>query len=260
MLMAAEGLTTKFIGKTRQSVDVLRTDGLGRFLQLSALSLSEPLRFQWLRRRVAADARQALTSLKVAKRSRGLFIDCGSNIGQGYKFFSQYFTPDHYDYVLIEPNKNCFSYLRALCTGEINIEIIGKAASVRDGQVELFGPPADRAEPTHEGCSIVADHNGSLYQSERFAPDLVETFSLSQMIRAKRDLYDIVILKLDVEGAEYDILDDVLNSGTHRDIFAAYVEFHSLYVRGSEKRRKQAVEREIVHAFSNAGTRFRRWI
>lgn len=133
MFIAATGptaqLATKLTEKTQKATDVLRTEGLRRFLQLSALSLSEPFRSRWLRRRVATDARQALSKLKAARRSRGLFIDCGSNIGQGYKYFSRYYTPDRYDFVLVEPNKNCLAHLYALRSEKATMEIIGKAAA-----------------------------------------------------------------------------------------------------------------------------------
>ncbi|RWM09961.1 MAG: FkbM family methyltransferase [Mesorhizobium sp.] len=248
------------MGKIKRSLEVLRTEGPVRLLQLSALSLIEPLRSQGLRPRVASDAKQALSHLNLTKRSRGLFIDCGSNIGQGFRFFSTYYTPDKYDYVLIEPNKNCLAQLNALRAKNLSMEIIPKAASVKDGYAELFGPPPDRSEATHQSCSIVLDHNGSLYQSHRFAPDLVETFSLSQMIRTKRRLYDVIVLKLDVEGAEYEILDDLIRAGVHRDLYAAYVEFHSLKLRNPARREKRALEARMVKAFDEAGIRFRRWI
>ncbi|UVK44921.1 FkbM family methyltransferase [Mesorhizobium sp. AR07] len=250
----------KAVGTIRRSANVLRTEGLGRFLQLSVSSLSEPIRSQILCRRVAGDARQALSKLNEANRNRGLFIDCGSNVGQGYKFFSRHYTPDRYDYVLIEPNRHCLPHLEALRSDKGAMEIVAKAASVKDGYVELFGPPADQANPTHEGCSIFPSHNGSLYQSQRFAHELVETFSLSQMIRAKRRQYEVVVLKLDVEGAEYEILDDMIRSGIHRDLFAAYVEFHSLYMRSSEARMTRAIELEIMREFQKAGTHISRWI
>ncbi|MCV3205913.1 FkbM family methyltransferase [Mesorhizobium sp. YC-39] len=253
-------LATKLNRKTQQAAHILRAEGFGRVLQLSAWSLSEPVRSLWLRRRVGTDARQALSKLKAAERNRGLFIDCGSNIGQGYKYFSRYYTPDHYDYVLVEPNKNCLPHLDALRSENATMEIIVKAASVKDGYAELFGPPPERSGPTHQGCSIVYGHNESLYQSLRFTPDLVETFSLSQMIRAKRELYDVVVLKLDVEGAEYEILDDMIRSGSHRDLYAAYVEFHSLKMRTSERQKKRVAEFQIRDAFLKAGTRFREWI
>ncbi|WP_246676980.1 FkbM family methyltransferase [Mesorhizobium sp. B2-4-15] len=250
----------KAIRKINQIADVLRTNRFGRLLQLSALSLSEPIRSQRLRHRVASDARQALSKLKAATRSRGLFIDCGSNIGQGYKFFSRYYTPDHFDYILVEPNKNCLEYLHGLRSENGAMEIVAKAASVKDGYAELLGPPPERSDPTYEGCSIVPGHNGGLYQSQRFAPELVETFSLSRMIQAKRSLYEVVVLKLDVEGAEYEILDDMIRSGLHRDLHAAYVEFHSPYMRNSEGRRTAAMEREIVREFLEAGTPISRWM
>ncbi|TIU55389.1 MAG: FkbM family methyltransferase, partial [Mesorhizobium sp.] len=116
-----------------------------------------PFRSQGLRPRVASDARQALSHLNLTTRSRGLFIDCGSNIGQGFKYFSAYYTPDRYDYLLIEPNKNCLAQLNALRADNLTMEIVAKAASVKDGYAELFGPPPERSEATHQSCSIVLD-------------------------------------------------------------------------------------------------------
>ncbi|TPM94471.1 FkbM family methyltransferase [Mesorhizobium sp. B2-1-3A] len=249
----------KAIRKINQIAHVLRTKGPGRFLQLSTLSLSEPIRSQRLRRRVASDARRALSRLEAAKRPRGLFIDCGSNVGQAYRFFSRYYTPDYYDYVLVEPNKNCLEHLHGLRSENVAIEVVAKAASAKDGYAELLGPPG-RSDPTYEGCSIIPGHNGGLYQPQRFAPELVETFSLSQMIRDRRGLYEVVVLKLDVEGAEYEILDDIIRSGLHRDLHATYVEFHSLYMRNPEGRKTAAVERKIVNEFQQAGTHISRWI
>ena len=53
-----------------------------------------------------------------------LFIDCGSNLGQGFKFFRKYFTLDIFDYILIEPNPNCIKELKKLTNKKITLIII----------------------------------------------------------------------------------------------------------------------------------------
>jgi FkbM family methyltransferase len=105
-----------------------------------------------------------------------------------------------------------------------SIEIIEKAASARDGHTRLFGPPAAQRDPTYEGCSIVIDHNNALYEAEEITVGLVETFSLSNLIMAKRAAYDVVAMKMDVEDAEYEILEDMIEKGVHRKLDAVYVE------------------------------------
>ena len=46
-------------------------------------------------------------SKNLSKDKKGLFIDCGSNLGQGFTFFEQYFPLKIFDYILVEPNPFC---------------------------------------------------------------------------------------------------------------------------------------------------------
>jgi hypothetical protein len=99
-----------------------------------------------------------------------------------------------------------------------------------------------------------------LYEAEEITVGLVETFSLSDLIMAKRAAYDAVVMKMDVEGAEYEILEDVIEKGVHRKLDAVYVEFHSQYMTGSERADRRSVEKKIQNSFSRANVVFRRWI
>jgi FkbM family methyltransferase len=230
-------------------------------LELSVLSLNEPIRALHLRTAVSADATRALSKLRNGKHGRGLFIDCGSNIGQGYSYFSRYYKREHYDYILIEPNVQCLPFLEALRADcGVHIEIIGKAASTTSGFARLFGPPSGRGDPTYQGRSIVAEHNSSFYDNVDATEDVVETFSLSQLILEKRNSYDLIALKMDVEGAEYDILEDILESGAHRELFATYIEFHSLYMKQLERAAKRILEEKIKRSLESANVIFREWI
>jgi len=247
--------------KVRQSADILRQDGPFRLLELSAASLSEPVRALQLRANIAADAKRAMAKLKDGKRGRGLFIDCGSNIGQGYKFFRRYYTPNFYDYILVEPNPHCLPYLEALRLNDgARIEIIGKAAGVKDGHAELFGPPASRWNPTYEGFSIVREHNCQLYEPEASITTTVQTFSLAQLINDRQAAYDFIVMKMDIEGAEYEILTDIICAGAHFGIHAAYIEFHSLYMKKEEREQKRIAEREIRHVLQSENILLRGWI
>jgi len=257
----AKQAARRMANRIKQSAEVLRKQGLLKFLQLSISSLIEPFRSAQLRAAVAADANRTSVKIKGEGRGRGLFIDCGSNIGQGYKFFSRYYSPSRYDYILIEPNTNCVPHLHALHRDSGGaIEIVEKAASVRNGHTRLFGPPSAQRDPTYEGCSIVIDHNNALYEAEEITGGLVETFSLSELIMAKREAYDVVVMKMDVEGAEYEILEDMIERGVHRRLDAVYVEFHSQYVTGRERADRRSAEKKIQNSFCKENVVFRRWI
>lgn len=253
--------SSRLSARLQQSASVLRNEGALRFLELSALSLAEPVRTLRLRIAVSADAKRALLKIKNGKHGRGLFIDCGSNVGQGYGFFSNYYRKEYFDYIMIEPNRNCIPYLQALRDASgANIDIISKAASVRDGFARLFGPPSGQAEPTYEGRSIVPEHNNSLYQTDDLASDVVETFSLSQLIISKSVLYDVVVLKMDVEGAEYELLLDMIKNKAHHQIYAAYIEFHSIYMKEKDRNIKKAMESDLKGDFKRDDIVLREWI
>lgn len=40
-----------------------------------------------------------------------LFIDMGSNLGQGFQYFSKFYNPNLFDFLLIEANPNCIDQL-----------------------------------------------------------------------------------------------------------------------------------------------------
>ncbi len=68
---------------------------------------------------------------RLAKK-RCLYIDCGSNLGQGYAFFSRYLRPSRYDAILVEPNPNCMEVLRTKYQARSHIEFMESAAWVKD--------------------------------------------------------------------------------------------------------------------------------
>lgn len=79
---------------------------------------------------------------------RGLFLDCGSNIGQGFEYFRQHFTADHFDYELFEPNPNCLPYLERAraCLPDHHIEIHNAAVSATMGHSRSMAWPNRRVE------------------------------------------------------------------------------------------------------------------
>lgn len=63
--------------------------------------------------------------------------------------------------------------------------------------------------------------------------DEIEMIDLSRFIKTNFTLNDYIVLKLDIEGAEYDILEKMLDDGTINYINELYVEFHAFSKRSS---------------------------
>lgn len=60
-------------------------------------------------------------------------------------------------------------------------------------------------------------------RSEGICSRPVETFSLAELIEVKRDAYDAIALKMDIESAEYEIVEEIVGKGAHRKLDAIYV-------------------------------------
>ncbi|RDS84539.1 FkbM family methyltransferase [Dyella monticola] len=193
--------------------------------------------------------------------SRGLFLDCGSNLGQGFSTFKQFFPPDKFDYILIEPNPHCEVTLRQIMSVDnSHIELIMAAAATEEGTCQLFGLVEDQRGNKSDGASILKDHNSAFYAPNVEQAITVPKFSLANLILAKARQYAVIVMKLDVEGAEYEILPDLMEKGAADCLSAIYVEFHSQYMVEPNRQKYKNMEIEITKHYRSQKIPLRLWI
>ena len=209
---------------------------------------------------VKADSQAARARILGSPNRRGLFIDCGSNLGQGLKHFKRYFPADLYDYILVEPNPYCAGLLRAMYErSSEHVEIIQAAASNREGQAKFYGLTEDGRGQTSDGGSILRDHASAWYAADEERALEVRTFALADLIASRADAYPAIIMKLDIEGAEYEVLEHLLETGVHRRLNGLYVEFHSQYMREPEQSVYARREEDLKRRYIAAGLPLRLW-
>lgn len=165
---------------------------------------------------------------------RGLFIDCGSNLGQAASYFSGFYSPDFFDFILIEPNPFCAAKLRTkLAAAQLPhpTELIEAAASGREGREILYGLGVAEGGAFSVGASIVKEHNSRQRRLPETSREIiyVRTISFSELIKEKASRFPCIVVKMDIEGAECEVLESMLAAGTHKFITTLYVEFHSQY-------------------------------
>lgn len=213
---------------------------------------------QALEQQAAQDAATLTARLRApTPPQRGLFIDCGSNLGQGFGQFSRYFSGEDYDYVLVEPNPNCWPALQALVDAAPDRRrLLKSAASTHEGTVEFFGLEQD---PTSQGASMLADHNSKYYAADASRALTVPCFSLAQLIESSRARYASVVLKLDIEGGEYEVLPDLIARGAHRLLDAAYIEFHAQYMAEPKAAAYRDLEAQLKARLLADGLPLRIW-
>jgi FkbM family methyltransferase len=149
-----------------------------------------------------------------------LLIDCG--LGEDISFPLAFLQAFGGKVVGVEPNPRSLNY----CQGRMpaDMSVLPKAFWSEPGKkLEFFLPRPQQELP--KGADGVS---GSLDGSHEYASERkleVETTSLAELLsqhaRAECD-----VLKMDIEGAEYDVLKQLCSSGEIRKAGQVLVEFH----------------------------------
>lgn len=146
-----------------------------------------------------------------------LFIDCGGHDGCSVvKFLSK--RPNYTCYSF-EPNKLFGRYYKILPT-----TLIQSAVNISDGEVEFIVDQVDG-----DGSTIVPQKRVDFFrkhENHECPRERVPSTDLSKFVLEKTDENDYVVLKLDIEGAEYLVLDKMIKEGSIHRIKELYCEFH----------------------------------
>lgn len=154
--------------------------------------------------------------------NRNVFLDCGGNNGSSVrKFLSEFDRGRRFTIFSFEPNK-IYEPDFALFAKH---KLIQAAVSDRDGVAEFY---LDREDG--DGSTLFKNKltqvNGGFGTLDTVNPDIVATVDLSRWIREELRGTDYIVLKLDVEGAEYDILERMEKEGSLNRIRHLFVEWH----------------------------------
>jgi FkbM family methyltransferase len=147
------------------------------------------------------------------RAARPRIIDCGANIGMAVLFFkARYPTAD---VLAFEPNPAVFERLRRNidANGLESVETEQAAVTEHGGTATLYRDPGD---PASVVASLDRSWGGDLGED-------VRAVRLSDRITAPVDL-----LKLDIEGAEYAVVRDLVSTGAIRFVREAVIEFHQI--------------------------------
>ena len=78
-------------------------------------------------------------------------------------------------------------------------------------------------------------------------PISVESVDFGNWIRSRFSRDDHVVVKLDIEGAEYEVLDKMLSDGSIAFVDKIYLELHNVKVGVSQRRDQELLRRLRTH-------------
>jgi len=179
------------------------------------------------------------------------FLDCGSNLGQGYDHFSSKYG-DEYNYMLFEPNKKCYDKLVDKYGSLHNVKLYNDAVYIKDC-IREFRYSSDFCV----GGSIIEHHNSGL-------PDSTSVTSVScvNLLKIIEDIVcggNEVVIKFDIESCEYDVLEKMIESNLIFKVKKIYCEFHSKYMNGDNRKFFKSREDKILEFIKNNDICFELW-
>ena len=195
---------------------------------------------------------------------RGLFLDCGSNVGQGFEFFRRYYPNKFYDYILFEPNPYCFQVLNdkySLLENE-GVHLKNVAVGVENTEVDFYGLEDEQGGLYSVGGSTLQEHNSKIHAKLNRVSLRVPSINFPDFLIdiLQRNDYSHIILKLDIEGGEYLVLESLVNANLISKFETIYVEFHSQYMNEKYREIYSAKEKEFLQNAKEIETRVIKWI
>jgi FkbM family methyltransferase len=147
-------------------------------------------------------------------------VDCGANIGMSVLYFKSLYPEARV--LAFEPDPSAFACLRANVTENAlpDVRVENAAVASVEGETDFF---YDRADPASLRMSIVR---------ERMPKDrrTVRVVQLSRFLDEEVDF-----LKVDVEGAELDVIGELAEAGKLRLVKQMLVEYHHHIVRTEDR-------------------------
>lgn len=142
-------------------------------------------------------------------------IDLGAHVGNASIEFAHHAR----QVFSFEPNPHVFAELKARTKHYPNITIFNKAVSDQTGTTKLYfeTPKPGRF---YEGATIMQGKSNVGYGKYHD----VETISISDVLDLIGE--QVAVVKMDIEGAEYMVLDAMLASGRMAEIHKVYIECH----------------------------------
>jgi FkbM family methyltransferase len=146
-------------------------------------------------------------------------IDCGANVGK----FTVPMARSGAAVYAFEPNPDAYAQLLKNVAAYPNVTVFQAAVTTAPGPVQLYLHRYADDDPVHfsTGSSLV----GSKRNVREDRSVTVEGMPFAQFLRGLGERR-VRLLKMDIEGSEVDVLNQLLDEGLHHGIEQAFVEVH----------------------------------
>lgn len=199
-------------------------------------------------RRKILDEAQAIARAASGHTGPKIFVDCGFNQCKVMGMFAGA-LPDFIFYGF-EANSNFKPQSDNVKRRHKNVRDMNfSAVSTTDGEASFFLAGDESGAHIQEGSTMVM--NKDAHQTDFTKPTIVPTIDFSQWLKNMAGSLPagqtpFVAVKMDIEGAEYDVLEDMVSREAIGEIDYLMIEFHSYSFKGDEKVSYERRERALL--------------
>jgi len=184
---------------------------------------------------------------RLSKNEKVLIVDLGANLGQSYRLFKKYFKFKNVKFELFEPNPFCCNELKKIpeiASGKVKLHNSG--VGLKSGHVNFYGLNDNEGGRFSQGGSIVKHHNSRWYKSTKSKSIKVNIINFSNYLISKSKKFNRILVKMDIEGAEVSLLENLISKKTIKKIDVLYLEFHSKYQKSNLSKKTRIRELKIL--------------
>jgi FkbM family methyltransferase len=183
---------------------------------------------------------------RVQSAPRRIFIDCGANTCTVLRAFIKRFP--NFEFFAFEAQPELAvegeRVIREL--PQTKIRYFSKAVWIRDEEISFY--LATQWGPNHRGGSTLVTGNTNQSAIDYESPIQVKAIDFSSWLGANFSPEDYIIVKMDIEGAEYDVLEKVVTDGNLKLLDELIIEFHHQMNDGISKKRHDALVEALRHS------------
>lgn len=173
--------------------------------------------------------------LEKKKGKRKVFVDIGGHLGETVRrFYREIPDADEYEIYSFEPDLETFKLLDANIGHIKNVNLVNAMMGTKDGIVDFF---VGRDNQNEGGTSLKGKCTGGVNYEK---PSKVESINLARWLKSNVNS-DYVILKMNIEGGEYDLMEMMLDEGMSVD--KCFIQLHAhKFEHGWQRQRFQEIE------------------
>lgn len=168
-----------------------------------------------------------------------VLLDVGSHRGQSIQHFKQCTAYKKHSWTIygFEPHKQLHEIASKAHPG---ITIFNKAAWVHDNGIHFY----EGAKKLGESHTVM--NNKTTGDINYNTPNTVTSIDLSRWIKDTFSPSDFIILKMDIEGAEYDVLEKMITDNSISYISVLFIEWHAHKLRGFNMNRHTQLVQQLA--------------